>query len=104
MSRGCVPRPRSVAANAVFVAAGEVRAVFAMDGVIDPAERAALAALELAVFEGDRADIQDALGDANRRAGPRSDRVKRLERQWEALMASRETEPAPPATAALRAA
>lgn len=103
MSRGCVPRPRSIAANAVFVAWGEVRAAFAVDG-IDPVEEEALRMLSDAVFESDRADIQDAMGDATRRAGPTSDRVARLRKQWDALMASRETEPDPPAAAALRAA
>lgn len=104
MSRGCVARPRSVAANAVFVACGEVRAVFARDG-IDPVEEAALTILESALFESDRADIQDAMGDATRRAGPESDRLRRLRKQYDALMAGRgDREPDPPATAALRAA
>jgi hypothetical protein len=88
MGRGCLARPRSIAANAVFVACGEVRAAFARDG-IDPVEDAALAVLGLALFESDRADIQGALGHAVERAGPESDRYRRLKRQWDDLMASR---------------
>jgi hypothetical protein len=77
----------------VFVAHGEVRAVFAKDGTIDETERTALEILTLAVFECDRADVQEALGEATYRAGPESDRVRRLKKQWDELMASRDAVP-----------
>jgi hypothetical protein len=60
---------------------------------MSPVESAALDVLAGAVFEADRADIQDALGDAVRRAGPESDRVRRLRKQWDDLMASRMVTP-----------
>lgn len=88
MSRGCLARPRSIAANAVFVAEGEVRAVFARDGRIDADEAAALLRVTVAVYEADLADIRDALGDATKRAGPESDRVRRLRKQHDDLIAS----------------